>query len=204
MKNGSASTLLFFYTKILMTKGEMNFMKVNELITMVKNDTNGIMNLSKVLETKRYIPVMRKYEIAQLIFAASSKVNNGLIEVDSLKKYLNFTALMLSEYTNLEFSSKEDGGFIADYDALCEAGLIDAIIGTFEEDYNRSLSVLNNLFADEIANHNTIESVLAELSQNIADSIDSVAESMKEKIESFEDGNIDMSGIENIMKVLGK
>lgn len=176
-------------------------MKVNELITMAKNDNNGVMNLSKVLSVKKYIPVMRKYEIAQLVFAASAKVNNGLIEVDSLKKYLNFTALMLAEYTNLEFS---DDGFIADYDALCEAGLIDAIIGTFEEDYNRSLSVLNNLFADEIANHNTIESVLAELSQNIADSIDSIAESMKEKIEAFDKGNIDMSGIENIMKVLGK
>lgn len=174
-------------------------MKVNELITMAKNDNNGVMNLSKVLSTKKYIPVMRKYEIAQLVFAASVKVNNGLIEVDSLKKYLNFTALMLAEYTNLELDD-----FVADYDALCEAGLIDTIIGTFEEDYNRSLSVLNNLFSDEIANHNTIESVLAELSQNIADSIDSVAESMKEKIESFEDGNIDMSGIENIMKVLGK
>ena len=64
--------------------------------------------------------------------------------------------------------------------------------------------MLNNLFADEIANHNTIESVLSVLSQNIADSIDSIAEAMKEKIESFEDGNIDMSGIEEVMKVLGK
>ena len=174
-------------------------MKVNELITMYKNDTNGVMNLKKTLEIKDYVPVMRKYEIAQLVFAASSKVNNGLIEVDSLKKYLNFTALILSEYTNLELDD-----FITDYDALCEVGLIDKIIGTFEEDYNRSLSVLNNLFTDEIANHNTIESVLAELSQYIADSIDSIAETMKEKIEAFDEGHIDMSGIENIMKVLGK
>ena len=174
-------------------------MKVNELVIMYNNDKNGVMNLKKTLEVKNYIPVMRKYEIAQLVFAASTTINNGLIEVDSLKKYLNFTALMLSEYTNLEFDD-----FVSDYDTLCEAGLIDAIIGTFEEDYNRSLSVLNNLFADEIANHNTIESVLSVLSQNIADSIDSIAEAMKEKIESFEDGNIDMSGIEEVMKVLGK
>ena len=179
-------------------------MKVNELVTMYKNDNNGVMNLSKVLSVKKYVPVMKKYEIAQLVFAASAKVNNGLIEVDSLKKYLNFTALMLAEYTNLEFSSGEDGDFVTDYDALCEAGLIDAIISTFEEDYNRALSVLNNLFADEIANHNTIESVLAQLSQNIADSIDSVAEHMKEKIDDFNFEEIDMSGIQEVMKVLGK
>lgn len=174
-------------------------MKINELVTMYNNDKNGVMNLKKILEVKNYIPVMRKYEIAQLVFAASVTVNNGLIEVDSLKKYLNFTAMMLAEYTNLEFDD-----FVDDYDVLCEAGLIDAIIGTFEEDYNRSLSVLNNLFADEIANHNTIESVLAALSQNIADSVDSIAESMKEKIESFDGGEIDMSGIEEVMKILGK
>jgi hypothetical protein len=174
-------------------------MKIQELVTMINNDKNGTVNLKKALSVKNYVPVMRKYEIAQLVFAASTKVNNGLIEVDSLKKYLNFTAMMLSEYTNLELDD-----FVADYDTLCEAGLIDAIIGTFEEDYNRSLSVLNNLFADEIANHNTIESVLATLSQNIADSVDSIAETMNEKIESFDDGKIDMSGIEEVMKVLGK
>ncbi len=179
-------------------------MLVKEFIEKVNSDKNGVLNIQKTLEVKKYIPVMRKYEIAQLVFAASAKYNNGLIEIDSLKKYLNFTALMLSEYTNLEFSSKEDGGFIEDYDALCEAGLLDRIIACFEEDYNRSLSVLNNLFADEISNHNTIESILAELGQNIADSIDSVAESMKEKIESFDDGNIDMSGIEDVLKMLGK
>lgn len=174
-------------------------MKIQELVTMINNDKNGTVNLKKVLSVKAYVPVMRKYEIAQLVFAASTKVNNSLIEVDSLKKYLNFTAMMLSEYTNLELDD-----FVNDYDTLCEAGLIDAIIGTFEEDYNRSLSVLNNLFADEIANHNTIESVLATLSQNIADSVDSIAETMNEKIESFDGGKIDMSGIEEVMKVLGK
>lgn len=179
-------------------------MLVKELIEKVNKDKTGILNIQRELEVKKYIPVMRKYEIAQLVFASSATINNGLVEIDSLKKYLNFTALILSEYTNLEFSSKENGGFIVDYDALCEAGLLDTIIGFFEEDYNRSLSVLNNLFADEISNHNTIESVLAELGQNIAKSVNSVAESMKEKIEFFDDGNIDMSGIEDILKMLGK
>lgn len=174
-------------------------MKINELVTMVNNDKNGMLNLKKILEVKNYIPVMRKYEIAQLVFASSAKMNNGLIEVDSLKKYLNFTALMLAEYTNLELDD-----FVSAYDTLCEAGLLDDIIGTFEEDYNRSLSVLNNLFADEIANHNTIESVLGELSKNIADSVDKIAEMIGDKINAFDLDSIDMSSLENVMKVLGK
>ena len=177
-------------------------MLVKELVEMYNK--NKLLDFNKTLEIKKYIPVIRKYEIAQLVFAASVTNNKGLIEIDSLKKYLNFTALMLSEYTNLEFSSEENGSFITDYDILCETGLLDTIIGFFEEDYNRSLSVLNNLFADEISNHNTIEGVLAELSQSITQSVDSVAESMKEKIESFDGGNIDMSGIEDVLKILGK
>lgn len=179
-------------------------MKINELITMVNNDKNGVLNIQKALEVKKYIPVMKKYEIAQLVFAASVTSNNGLIEIDSLKKYLNFTALMLSEYTNLEFSSDEEGGFIADYDALCEAGLLDRILACFEEDYNRSLSVLNNLFADEISNHNTVENVLAELAVNISNAVDGVAEVMKDKLEDFDASNIDMSGIEDVLKILDK
>ena len=65
-------------------------MLVKEFIEKVNNDKNGVLNIQKVLETKKYIPVMRKYEIAQLVFAASAKYNNGLVEIDSLKKYLNF------------------------------------------------------------------------------------------------------------------
>lgn len=177
-------------------------MLVKEFVEKVNNDKTGMLSVQKELEIKKYIPVMRKYEIAQLVFAGSITVNNGLIEVDSLKKYLNFTALMLAEYTNLEFSSEEDGGFIIDYDTLCESGLLDTIISYFEEDYNRSLSVLNNLFADEIAKHNTIESVVAELAENISSVVDSIADAMKDKIEDFDLGNIDMSGIEDIMKML--
>lgn len=177
-------------------------MLVKELVEKYNKDK--YMSLSKELSIKKYIPVMRKYEIAQLVFASSVTSNNGLIEIDSLKKYLNFTALILSEYTNLEFSSEEDGGFVTDYDILCEAGLLDTIIEYFEEDYNRSLSVLNNLFADEISNHNTIESVLADLAGNISNAVDNVAEVMKDKVESFDVSNIDTSGIEDVLKMLGK
>lgn len=179
-------------------------MKVNELIEKVSK--NNVISLKKELAVKQYLPIMKKYEIAQLVFAASTTRNNGLIEIDSLKKYLMFTTIALSEYTNLEFSSDKDGEISAveEYDMLCEAGLIDKIIECFEEDYGRALTVLDYVFTDAIANNNTIESVLAELAGNISNAVDSIAENMNDKIASFEGGDIDMSGIEDVLKVLGK
>jgi hypothetical protein len=176
-------------------------MKVQEFINIVENDNNGIINLPKVLEVKKYIPIMHKYEIARMVFEASTSIRNGLIEIDSLKKYLMFTITAISNYTNIEFSKDEA---IDEYDMLCEAGLIDKIIECFEEDYARASTVLNYVFTDEIANNNTVVNVLAELTSDISNAVDSVAENLNEKIASFDGGNIDMSGIEEVMKLIGK
>ena len=179
-------------------------MKIKEFIEKVNNDKMGTMNLAKTIEVKRYVPIMRKYEIAQMVFAASTTRNNGIIEVDSLKKYLMFTITTMSEYTNLEFSSDAELGSIEEYDMLCEAGLIDKIIECYEEDYGRALTVLDYVFTDAIANNNNVVNVLAELTSNISNTVDSIADTMNEKIADFDGGNIDMSGLEEVMKLLGK
>lgn len=178
-------------------------MKVQELVN--KCAGNNVISLKKELAVKQYLPIMQKYEIAQMVFAASTTRNSGLIEVDSLKKYLMFTTIAISKYTNLEFSGDDDEiSVVEEYDMLCEAGLIDKIIECFEEDYGRALTVLDYVFTDAITNTNNIESVLAELTSNISDAVDSVAERLNEKIDSFDMENINMSGIEEVMKLLGK
>lgn len=179
-------------------------MKVAELIEKINNDKIGTINLAKTLESKKYLPIMKKYEMAQIVFAASATRNNGIVEIDSLKKYLMFTITAISEYTNLEFSSDAEFGAIEEYDMLCEAGLIDKIIECFEEDYGRALTVLDYVFTDAIANNNSVVTVLAALASNISSAVDNIAENINDKIASFDGGNIDMSGIEEVMKLLGK
>lgn len=169
-------------------------MKIKELVE--KYNKNNYLDLSKTLEVKKYLPIMKKYEIAQQVFAYSTSFENGLVKVDSLKKYLFFTITAMINYTNLEFSNEDEDGVSAidEYDMLAENGLVDKIIECYADDYARSLSVLNDVFADEINNNNTIESILADLATNIGYSIDDLIDVIKKKIESM-DSNIDLSNL---------
>ena len=159
-------------------------MKVNELIEKYKKNNN--IDLAKILEVKKYISIGEKIAFANMVFNGSARFNNGLIEVDSTTRYLCFTMGIINMYTNIEYGDD----VIADYDALCENGLIDKIIATFEEDYGRTATVVNNYFNDQIANHNTIPAILAGLSQSISNSVDDMVKTVNE--------NTDLSGLSDL------
>ena len=185
-------------------------MKINEFInTYNKNSKQATFNVAKLLNVKTYVPVLRKRQLAELVYQNSISFENGLVKVDSLTKYLIFSMLMISEYTDLEFTVDENGSAtaeaIAEYDALCEAGLIDVVIGCFAADYARANEILNYVFKDNLAVTNTVEALVGNLVENVNDSLDSVVESLKNKIDNFDMdlANVDMSPLNNIISLLG-
>jgi hypothetical protein len=185
-------------------------MKINEFISEYnKNKKNAAFNVAKLINAKTYVPVLRKRQLAELVYKNSISYENGLVKVDSLTKYLIFSMLMISEYTDLEFTVDENGfataEAIAEYDALCEAGLVDVVIGCFANDYARSNEILNYVFKDNLAVTNTVEAVVGNLVENVNDSLDSIATALKNKIENFDMDvdNLDMSSLENIVNLLG-
>lgn len=185
-------------------------MKINEFIEEYKkNSKNPTFNVAKLLNAKTYVPVLRKRQLAELVYQNSISVENGLVKVDSLTKYLIFSMLMISEYTDLEFTVDENGSAtaeaIAEYDALCEAGLVDVVIGCFATDYARANEILNYVFKDNLAVTNTVESVVGGLVESVKGNLDTIAESLKNKIDDFDMdlSNIDMSQFDNIINLLG-
>ena len=185
-------------------------MKIKEFIEdYKKNSKQATFNVAKLLNTKTYVPVLRKRQLAELVYQNSISIENGLVKVDSLTKYLIFSMLMISEYTDLEFTVDENGSAtaeaIAEYDALCEAGLIDVVIGCFATDYARANEILNYVFKDNLAVTNTVEAVIGGLVENVNVYLESLADSLKNKIDDFDMdlSNVDMSQFENIINLLG-
>ena len=184
-------------------------MKVNEFIEkMNKDEKTAKAVLKKIIKTK-YIPILEKRQIAELVYSVSTSEENGVVKVDSLSKYLIFTLLMLIRYTDLEFTVGEDGSAtmeaIQEYDALCENGLINQIIAEFAEDYARANEVLNYVFQDNLSVTNTLEAVVGRIADHLVNTLDGLADVLAEKVSEmdFDLSNLDIGAVENVMKLLG-
>lgn len=183
-------------------------MKVIEFIETVKKNPNQATAICRKIIKTRYIPILEKRQLAELVYNNSIETENGIVKVDSLSKYLIFTLLMLTRYTTLEFSVDEKGAAtedaIREYDALCENGLINPIIAEFQEDYARANEVVNYVFQDNLAANNTVEAVVSKAAAVVLDILDDFANTLSNKVDevNFDLSNFDMTQLDNIMKLL--
>lgn len=174
-------------------------MKINEFMEAVKKDK--LTKIETMIEVKKYVPIIRKRQIAKEVFDSCITRNGNYIEVDSLAKYLSFTMMIIMEYTNLEFTVDENGvatsESIDEYDALCENGYIDTIIATFADDYARSLDVLNMYFKDNVDSVNSPEAILNRLSIDLVDNAATLTDKLVDSLQHFDDvaGKIDTKEI---------
>lgn len=175
-------------------------MKVMEFIE-VMSKANHPQKIGAVIGTKKYLPIAEKRRIAESVIEACATIKNGFVHIDSLDKYIMFTIVVISNYTNLEFGV--DGDYLTDYDRLCEAELLDPIIATFDKEYARTNDILNMMLADKLQ-ANSAESSLAMVSNGINNTLDKLINALSNKIE---DMNLDLnnlnqdtiSGILNLM-----
>ena len=183
-------------------------MKIMEFIETVKKNPNQATAICKKLIKTRYIPVLEKRQLAELVYAASIEIENGVVKVDSLSKYLIFTLLMLTKYTELEFSVDEKGAAteeaIREYDALCENGLLNPIIAEFQEDYARANEIMNYVFQDNLAVNNTVEAVVGKTANALLDIVDKFVNTLSNKVDelNFDLENLDMGQLQNVLKLL--
>ena len=183
-------------------------MKINEFIEMAKKNPTQTSNVCKKIVKTKYIPVLEKRQLAELVYENSIGEENGLVKVDSLTKYLVFTLLMLTRYTELEFSVDENGAAteeaIREYDALCENDLINKIIAEFEEDYARANEIMNYVFQDNLAVNNTVEAVIGKSADHLLGIIDGFSNILSNKVEemNLDLSDLDVGKLENIMSFL--
>ena len=80
-------------------------MKIEEFVEKITN--NRFMEIEKVLDIKKYLPIQEKKEIAQLIIDECTQISNGLIKLDSIQQYMSYTKHMILSQNILESAQQE-------------------------------------------------------------------------------------------------
>ena len=118
-------------------------------------------------------------------------------------------------HTNLEFIYLDDDNgennvtwdAIADYDLLCESGLLLKIIDTFKTDYAACQEVLNMLAVDKMQDNMTIEKKIYKFVDWIENTLGGAVNTITEqlKLDDLVDGlPIDQSTLSNIYNLINK
>jgi hypothetical protein len=105
--------------------------------------------------------------------------------------------MTIAAYTNLELSFDIE----EDYDELCKAKLLNAVIETFAGEYD-NVKLLLAMQCDYILSANNIEAQIGRMLSSVLDKIDIFSNLLSDKLENFNLDKlpIDMSDINKIME----
>lgn len=179
-------------------------MKIKELVEFANNTKNKMLKadqlqqlIAKIIEVKKYLSIKEKRELIDDIINDCVLYEDGVYKFDEIDKYIAFTMKTIAAYTNLELSDDIED----DYDALCEAGLLNVVIETFSCEYE-NVNLLLQMKTEYILNGNNIESQFGKFLAGVLDKVDIFAHALSNKIDDFDLKNlpIDMNGINKLME----
>lgn len=137
--------------------------------------------LKKDLEIKSYLSIKDKKKLIDQIIDDTIIYDNGLFKFNPVDQYISYVMRCIAAYTNLELSDDLED----DYDVLCQAGLLQKILRTFESEYQEVLSLLQ-MQCDYILMDNSITAKL----NSTLDSINSLVVKAAGFIENIEPEDI--------------
>lgn len=175
-------------------------MRINELVEKYKQ--NERINITKEIEAKSYISIMRKKQIAELVLENCTYEVDGEIHIDSVERYILFTISVIGAHTNLEFDY-ENNLVIEEYDALCESGLLIKVIDCFKDDYASCQEILNMMTADKLQESMTIEKKLYQFLDGVQYTLDTVLNDFVEQL-NFDSLNDLKLGKDSLFKLFNK
>lgn len=122
----------------------MDKVNLDYLIGLVSTHKKPI---NQALIIKRYIPIEKKIAAIDKLFDKVVEIENKrIMDVDPIKKYVNFTLMAISLYTNLDLE-----GTYEEYDKLQSNGLIDKIFKEVKNDYLDLKEFMDMRFEHRIA-----------------------------------------------------
>lgn len=157
--------------------------------------------ITTTLGVKSYLPFAAKRELCSTVLNACCTENGGIIEVDSVSRYILFTIKMLTTYTDLEFENDGDLDALDQYDLLCQNNLLNPILGCIGAEYETCNNMLNMMMADLDANNNNVAAVLNSAAQKLLDMVEDLKDVLAEKVESMQ---LDLSSLDKYKPLLEK
>lgn len=177
-------------------------MKVKEFIDFMNSDKNKMMKpaqlvevAAKALETKKYVGIKEKKELVAEIISDSLIYEDGIVKFDEIGKYVCFTMKTIKKYTNIDLSVDIE----EDYDMLCEAGLLNIVIKTFNGEYE-NVKLLLQMQSDYVLSDNNVESILSKFLNKTANKISDFSDKIVKKLEGFDVDKImpNLEGLSNL------
>ena len=179
-------------------------MKIEKLIEAVNGNKGKLLKaeqlkdfIKKTIETKPYLSIKVKKDIIENIVFESISYQDGVYMFDDIKKYICFTMKTIEAYTNLELSEDIE----ADYDMLCEAGLLNVVIETFVGEHD-NINLLLQMKCNSILSNNSVESQLGKFLNNISDNVDSFVGVVSDKVSKLNTDKLpfDMNDLGGLLK----
>lgn len=155
-------------------------MKVNEFVEKVTK--KGYMpatvdqqneKLKKDLEVKSYLSIKDKKKLVEQIVDDTIIYDSGLFKFNGIDQLVYYNMRCIEAYTNLELSDDIEN----DYDLLCQSGLMNKILATFENEYTEILSLLQ-MQCDYILLDNSITAKVNVLLSAVTNGVDKLSDSI--------------------------
>ena len=129
---------------------------VNQMTEMYKSQL-----VRSIIRTK-YVPIIDKKVYLQVMLDNSVNEYNGKKYIDMFVNNINFVTAVLSMYTNLDMSNKDDkNAAFKNYDMLAKYDLIEAIYKEIPESEMNTLLSINEQLIDTFNNkNNSIEAYI--------------------------------------------
>lgn len=178
-------------------------MKIQELINTVNNNNNKMLNndqlqrlVAKTIEAKSYISIKEKRVLIDNIIDSCILYEDGIYKFDDIDKYVAFTMKTIAAYTNIELSEDIE----EDYDALCEARLLNTVIEIFNGEYE-NVNLLLQMKCEYILSENNIEAQVGKFLAGVSDKIDNFVDVLSNKLGDLNLDNLPIS-VEDIGKLM--
>lgn len=152
-------------------------MKINAFIKNINQNKSKLLKseqvqsfIKKELNVKEYLSIKDKKQLVNSIVNECILYEDGVFKFDEIDKYICFTMRTIAAYTNLELSDDIEN----DYDALCESKLLNAVIESFNGEYE-NIKILLQMKCDYILCGNTIEAQLGRFFDSVLEKVDDIA-----------------------------
>lgn len=181
-------------------------MNTKNLVELMSNNKTKLLKpeqiqafLKKELEVKEYLGIKTKKTLVQDIVNECILYDDGVFKFDDIEKYIVFTMRTIAAYTNLELSEDIE----EDYDLLCEAKLLEAVINIFKKEYD-DVNVLLQMKCDYILSGNTIEAQLGRFLDGVSEKLDGLVGMLSNKMDGFDMNNLpfDAESLQKLMKFI--
>lgn len=160
-------------------------MKVKEFVEKYKKvNSNATKNFIKV----KYLPFNEKQALVDGVIEQCILMDDGIIHFDEMQKYIIFTITIIQTYTEIEFDADFNVA-IQEYDMLCEAGLLNWVIESFEVEYNTVLNMMN-IKTEEILKQNNFEYQIAKFLNHVSEKFDEITPAMINAVNALDFENL--------------